>query len=859
MNWQLIFSGLKSPGWAAYAFVGVLCALGMSFWLLRLERRMVSKTVGWTLLTLRVLVLLTLLLTMLQPILTKEFDTTQRGRIIVAMDVSESMETQDRHASMAEKLRWAQALGMIGNEETRPLIDRWVTDAEAGREPKWLGTDTPPANPVEQASSDSRRRQVMDALDELARMPRTEFVRRLLQSEPGTLLKKMQEVMPIELRLFASEQEVVDPAALAKRLTEDRSGVVPGGSDPVGILGAMMAEEGADEVRGVVLISDGRQTTAGDVTQEAQRMASLGVPVYSVPIGSRLPPRDLSLAAVEAPEAVFINDKAQIKAVIGTSGFEGEELAVQLERDGVVVETQTVTPSADTAAMTFTVPTTEVGRFDYKLRMSVQPGELREDNNTRDLSLQVVDNKARVMLVDGDARWEFRYLRNLLDRDKQVEPTTVLFRQPYLQILNEPSIQNALPPLEAFRQQLSRTDLLILGDAGPTEIEPAIWQILEEAIARDGLTLVVIPGRRAMPLGYQSALLSSLLPVTEPRERLAESFAATAEDSEQSAFRLRLSPDAQTLPMFQLSSDPTIRDASLSSLPGHPWIFAGTAKPGASVWATASVQGADNVQESVIVHQDYGFGQVVWMGVDSTWRWRRRAGDEWHYKFWGQLVRWAARNKAAAGNNDVRLTLSDVVIDENEAAEAVVRWDRRLAAQLQGATIEVIAEPLELDKEKKKPAPANPAPGGKNVDPVAPNAATPLTAILQPVPGSPERFSGRLPLLTAGTWKIRLNVTGGQVANPQQIQTELVVRRQMSVELANVSCNRDLLSQLSGLSGGQLIEPWEAEKLASLIQPKDQPEQKLEERSLWDHWIILVAFFGLLTSEWVIRKLNGLP
>ncbi|MFO0975098.1 MAG: hypothetical protein U0996_01805 [Planctomycetaceae bacterium] len=844
MNWQLIFSGLKSPGWAAYAFVGVLCALGMSIWLLRLERRMVSRTVGWTLLTLRILVLTTLLLTMLQPILTKQFDVSQRGKVVVALDVSESMETRDHHASMAEKLRWAQALGMLGNAETKPLIDRWVTDAEAGNEPNWLGGNAPPANPVEQASADSRRRQVMDSLDELSRMPRTEFVRRLLLSQPGTLLKNMQDVMPVELRLFAADQEVIDSAALPKRLSEDRSSIQPGGSDPVGMLNALMAEEGADEIRGVVILSDGRQTTAGDVTLEAQRMASLGVPVYSVPIGSRLPPRDLSLAAVEAPEAVFINDKAQIQAVIGASGFEGEELEIQLERDGVVVETQKVTPSSDTASLTFAVPTTEVGRFEYKIKTKVQPGELREDNNARDISLQVVDNKARVMLVDGDARWEFRYLRNLLERDKQVETATVLFRQPYLQILNEPSIPNELPPLEAFRQQLTRTDLLILGDVAPNEIDQPVWQLLEEAIARDGLTLVIIPGRKAMPLGYQSPLLSSLLPVTEAHERLAENYAATQDDSEQSAFRLRLSPEAQSLPMFQLNSDPAIRDASLSSLPGHPWIFAGTPKPGANLWATAAVPGSQTVPEAVMVHHDYGFGQVVWMGIDSTWRWRRRAGDEWHYKFWGQLVRWAARNKAAAGNNDVRLTLSDVVIDESESAEAVVRWDRRLAAQLEGATVEVIAEPLQPDGSVQNPD------GGQTA---------PVVTVLQPVPGSPERFAGRLPHLTAGTWKVRLNVTGGTIASPQQIQTELVVRPQMSVELANVSCNRDLLTQLSTQSGGEIVEPWEAEKLTTLIQPKDQPEQKLEEKTLWDHWIILAAFFCLLTAEWVIRKLNGLP
>jgi hypothetical protein len=91
------------------------------------------------------------------------------------------------------------------------------------------------------------------------------------------------------------------------------------------------------------------------------------------------------------------------------------------------------------------------------------------------------------------------------------------------------------------------------------------------------------------------------------------------------------------------------------------------------------------------------------------------------------------------------------------------------------------------------------------------------------------------------------------------IQSEILVSRQASAELANVSCNRDLLKQLADLSGGELIEPFDTERLVSLVQPMNQTSQKIQERTLWDHWIVMLLFFTLLTSEWVIRKLNGLP
>ncbi len=858
MNWRLIFSGLKSPGWTIYVVVGVLVAFGLSIWLLRLERRLVSRTVGWTLLSLRVLVLIALFVTLLQPVLTKRFDVSQRGKVIVAIDGSLSMETQDRHASLGEKLRWAQALGMLGNAETRPLIDQWVITAESGQEPNWLGGDARPATPAEQSLSDARARQVKDSLNELSEMPRVEFVRRLLQSKPHELLEQLNDVMPIEIRLFASEQQASVPARLAAALQSDRADLIPGGTDALRLLTSLTSEEGAGLIRGVILISDGRQTAAGDVAGTAQRLASLQVPVYAVPIGSRLPPRDLSIAAVESPEAVFLNDKAQIRVVIGTSGFEGEPLTVRLKRGEVLVSEQSVTPATDSASVTFDIPSDTAGRFDYRVETGTQPGELREDNNGRDLSLQVVDNKARVMLVEGDARWEFRYLKNLLDRDKQVEPLTVLLHQPFLDLLNQPYIPNKLPELQAFREQLAKTDLLIVGDIDPLEVDSGVWEMIDQAVTRDGLTLMVIPGRSHMPHEFTSPVLKALLPVTESRQRLAEKFLATSPDSEQTSFRLSLGVEASALPMFQLSADPVDRNNTFATLPGHPWIYGGIAKPGATVWATSTIPGVDVAPEPTILHHDYGFGQVVWMGIDSTWRWRRRAGDEWHYRFWGHLIRWAARNKAAAGNDIVRMSLSDVVIDESETVEAMVRWNPKLLPQLKGVAVEIVATLVE--PEAKMTADTTPV---HSKQPPHDAALAPVevehVTVLTPSADAAERYVGRLPRLSAGAWKVRLRVTGGSLTEDAVIQSEVLVRKQMSQELANVSCNRALLTQLAELTNGAVVEPFEAERLISLVQPKDRPEEILKERTLWDHWLVLFIFFTLLTSEWVLRKLNGLP
>ncbi len=727
--------------------------------------------------------------------------------------------------------------------------------AEAGTEIDWLGKGAPPANDAERASAAARAAQVQETLNELSEMPRVEFVRRMLQAKPKELLEQMDDVMPLDLRVFAVEQEATDPKQLQKLLDSNRDELQPTGTDAIQFLQNLTAEERANQIRGVVLISDGRQTVAGDLTGLATRLKSLNIPVYSIPVGSKLPPRDLSIAAVEAPKVVFLKDNAQIRATIGASGFTGQAVTVRLERNGEEIDRQTVTPGSDNASVSFVVPSDQAGRFEYELSTEVQDGELRDDNNRREVNLQVVDNKARVMLVDGDPRWEFRYLKNLLERDKQVESQLVLFRQPYLNLLNQPYISSTLPPLEAFREQLSNTDLLVLGDISPNAVDPAIWDVLEQAVSRDGLTIVIIPGRSSMPHGFAVPQLTALLPVEAFRQRVAEQFVKTGEDDDQSSYQLTLSPEATSLPMFQLNENPLEQNLALSSLPGHPWIYGATPKPGAAVWATSRIPADNMAPEPTILHHDYGFGQVVWMGLDSTWRWRFRAGDQWHYKFWGQLIRWAARNKASAGNDEVRMTLSDVSVEESEPLEATVRWNPKLLGQLEAARVEVVATRLDSGDEKAADPNSNAAASKEDSTKATEDR---LAAVLKSAPETPERFTGRLPHLPSGMWQIELQVTGGTITLTEPIRSEVMVYR-VSAELADVSCNREMLTQLSELSGGSVVEPADAENLLSLIQPRDEVQERIDERTLWDHWIVLVVMFGLLMSEWVVRKLNGLP
>ena len=843
MEWRTSFSGLDSSFWTISVAFAIVFAIVMFAMLRKYEAKLVAPGVSRTLFVLRCLTLLLLLFTLLQPVLTRALDVDKQPRLVVGFDLSESMDTADSHASSEEKLRWAQALGMLGNSDTDKLIEQWVAAYQNGEEPDWAAGDGV-------STGELRQRQVQEVFDEIAGMPRTEFVRRLLEAEPSQLLTRLAEERNVDLRVFGAEQQKIEDGQLPQVLNNDRSELRPGGTDVINLLTSSISEEDGNNIQGIVILSDGRQTVDADASGEASRLGALGIPVYCVPIGSQLQPRDLSIASVQVPQTVFLEDTAQVNATITSTGYAGEEVTVYLKKDGEVVDQKTVTVSADYFEVEFGISTAEAGISDYEISTDVKQGELREDNNDRDFTVSVVDDQSHVLIVDGDSRWEFRYLNGALERDKRVDLSKILFNQPYLRLLNRTFVDSSFPEVAVFREQLAKTDILMIGDVKPSDISETIWKMIEKSVSDDGLTLLIIPGRRYMPHQFNSPILEQLLPVSDYRQQLAERYRRSFPGAPPSAFRLQPTPAAADLTLFDLNGPDIEQRVELSGLPGHPWAYTGTAKPVASVWANLSLDGEElDGNMAAIAHQYYGFGQVVWMGVDSTWRWRRRVGDLWHHRFWGQLVRWAAGNKSAAGNDQVRMTLSGVVVDETSPVDVSVRWNPNLASQLKDATVEVIIKSVPL------PVPL-PIPEG-DASPKTPMAEQHIQ--LLPVEGASERYAARLPELKPGSYEIRLNTENSRVKLDQDIMSELMIRQELSTELASISCNREFLQQLATVSGGQLLEPWEVSNLLEILRPDDAQQNVTQEISLWDHWGLMVLFFVLLTTEWVIRKLHGLP
>ena len=183
---------------------------------------------------------------------------------------------------------------------------------------------------------------------------------------------------------------------------------------------------------------------------------------------------------------------------------------------------------------------------------------------------------------------------------------------------------------------MDRHSLIILGDVDRDRLTPARRLALARFVADHGGTLVVVTGKRFMPLAYPAAdPLARLLPVETPRVLRPES-----------GFALRLTRAGAETPLMRLDAEPADNATLWAGFPRPwPWAVAGRAKPGAAALAGRDVDLTLSLDERerrelVVARHHYGFGRVLFVGVDSTWRWRFRADSLYHHRFWGQVVRW---------------------------------------------------------------------------------------------------------------------------------------------------------------------------------------------------------------------------
>lgn len=589
------------------------------------------------------------------------------------------------------------------------------------------------------------------------------------------------------------------------------------------------------QVSAVVLLTDGRTTDPPD-RNLIRRLQAEGVTVSSVVLGADVAVGDTAIAAVQAPKRAFSKDIVPVEAIIerrGPARARASRVELVDTATGTVLDFAELpaganmageaAPQRDTVQLVASPATTGDARWEVRVSDSLvasttTDGQTARDllpvNNRRAVPITLVDRPMRVLYIDGYPRWEYRYLKNLLQREQTIESSVMLLSadRDFAQEGNTP-----IARLPRTREEFERFDLIVIGDIPATFFTGEQLLEMKRAVAERGTGLAWIGGSRSTPRTWHGTSAEELLPFTGPYEL------------ERLSIPVNLSPTplAARLGVLRLADDPKSAfpaellsaDEGWAQLEWAQRIPIQSLKPASEILAE-STQEIEGGHAPLVVGMRYGAGNVLYVATDEIWRWRNGRGETYPERFWVQLLRSLARPSLGVGREEVRIAI--------EPGRAVVGDTVRVEVELPaGAPPATIA--LEAIPEDSR---------GSAVDIVA----MPGSSWLFVAAWSPER---------EGRWKIRprdpsLAARAGDGAILEVTRSDR--------ELRDAEADRPLLEALARETGGRVVGPADAAALVrSLPNRSIRTENPLRD-PIWNSPLALAILMSLLASEWIIRR-----
>jgi hypothetical protein len=668
-------------------------------------------------------------------------------------------------------------------------------------QPEWLRVYQPEAKPVLALLHDvSRSMETMDVANEAGGsfISRREAVQPLLDD---TVWAAVAERFEVVKQPFSSLEEPAEEA-----------------TDLDAALSA--AAENQPQLAAIVLLSDGDRNSGSPPSAAATRLRMRNVPVIAVPIGSETRQPDVELVGFDVPTFAIAGKPLRIPFTLESSLPRDEVVLVEMTvvSTGEVVSQEVLLPAMARLQEALVWRPKDPGNVRLQLKVPATGGEKNLENNQIEAPLDIRKEQLRVLIVESFPRWEYRYLRNALERDPGVEVSTLLFHPGLGQMGAGRGYLPAFPTEEA----LTAFDVVFLGDVGvaPDQLSPEQCVILHKLVRDQATGLVFLPGLRGAQSTLWQTPLEELLPViwdaAQPR-----GFGSEVPG------RFVLTESGTRSLLTKLEDEEEASARVWSSLPGFQWYApALRAKAGSEVLATHGTESNRFGRVPLIVTKTFGAGKILFMGADGAWRWRRGVEDRYHYRFWGQVVRWMAYQRNMARGEKLRLFYAP---DRPRTGGSV---------SLNANVMSMTGEPLRDGVVVAQIA----APSGQ-------------TTSLRLTAGGEEAwglFSGSFTPREPGEHQIRLSSADAGEA----LETTLSVQG-TSKEKRGQPIRRDLLEEIAQLTRGEVVTDLTPEAVLTAIRKIPQPSPIEQRVLLWAHpgWAgLLILLLGVF---WVGRKAAG--
>ncbi|MEI6424941.1 MAG: hypothetical protein WCP55_22200, partial [Lentisphaerota bacterium] len=388
---------------------------------------------------------------------------------------------------------------------------------------------------------------------------------------------------------------------------------------------------------GVVLLSDGAHNSSEITENTVKLFQKLNIPVYTCGIGKEKS-KDISTDYVLGEDVVFLNEKAKVYVNISQNGYtcEDAELKLYMGDKQVYSGRHKLERDGEKSIPVEYVPRLK-GAFQLKAEMSAMPGEVTTENNIYIKNIRVIDEKIKILMVFGTPSWEYRYLMGAFERDKRVEVKAYLAGVDQRIFKKGSDKVNLLSALPAKKDIGKAYDIIFISKIDVAAMPPEFVQSLREFVETGGGSLAILSDMKQIPYSIKGTALEELMPLTIT-ERTGRSYKDEMFNVLKDEMHFEITEDGGAHQLVAFSGN---REENRKIWAGLPPVYncysSGRLKP-SSISLLAVLQGSGRQKYPAIVYHSYGKGTVLFMGFDSTWRWRKEFGDRYFRDFWSKAV-----------------------------------------------------------------------------------------------------------------------------------------------------------------------------------------------------------------------------
>jgi uncharacterized membrane protein len=643
---------------------------------------------------------------------------------------------------------------------------------------------------------------------------RIEALKAFLDPAQGNFLAEVEKKFRTRLFRFSRNAEKLDSAQ-----TLQTQGT---GTSLEAALDDVLKELDAAPLASIVVFTDGADNVSKNLLSVLTKLQTRKISVNVCAIGSPEIEKDIEVLQASAPQTVLPESITTAAVSLRSNGYAGKNIILEVREHGKLVQSKpvTLTRNNDVQTVELNIASKGKGLKSYTVSVTPQTDEPIQLNNSQNLLLDIQDARPKILYIDGTPRWEFKFIREAIQPDKNLQLMTLLrtsgnkfYRQG---VESEDNLAAGFP---TTKQDLFQYKGLILGSIEASFFSGEQLTMISDFVSERGGGFMMLGGSKSFDEGkYVSTPVADLLPVVLGQSQSGKSFVPEP-------VRFRLTPYGRSHLVTRLVVEEAGNEKRWNSLPQlEDYNVISNVKPG----ATALAVGGDARRNLVLLatHR-YGRGRALALMTSNSWAWQMGMTheDDSHEVFWRQALRWLV----GSAPDQVSLELDPSVIPQEETVSLNVEVNDPAFTKLNDAA--VVASIT--------------SPAGKMSE-VALRWTVQKDGI----------YSGQFKPTDNGIYRIQVTATrqGQEIGRSERF----FIVTDSNREFFNAGQNKELLQRIATETGGRYYTLANAGQIPEEMTYVERSNSIPQVLPLWDMPVLFIALCTLLIIEWTWRKHQGL-